>query len=80
MLARWTTVALLALTASIIVAQEVLLTRVLSVTTWYSLAFVVINLAMLGLTAGSLRAARAESDGKSAPHPAFGHPLPAARG
>src|SRR5207253_7770065 len=39
-------------------------TRVLSVTTWYSLAFVVINLAMLGLTAGSLQAARAEREGK----------------
>ncbi len=58
------TIALLALTAAVIVAQEVLLTRVLSVTTWYSLAFVVINLAMLGLTAGSLQAARAERDGK----------------
>jgi hypothetical protein len=58
------TVALLAVTASVTVAQEVLLTRVLSVTTWYSLAFVVINLAMLGLTAGSLQAARAERDGK----------------
>jgi hypothetical protein len=64
MLSRSRTVALLALTASTIVAQEVLLTRVLSVTTWYSLAFVVINLAMLGLTAGSLQAARAERDGK----------------
>ncbi len=60
----WRTVALLALTAAVIVAQEVLLTRVLSVTTWYSLAFVVINLAMVGLTAGSLQAARAERDGK----------------
>ncbi|HEV7243299.1 MAG TPA: hypothetical protein VGQ36_29000 [Thermoanaerobaculia bacterium] len=57
-------VALLALTAAIIVAQEVLLTRLLSVTTWYSLAFVVLNLAMLGLTAGSLQAARAEREGQ----------------
>jgi len=63
----WRTVALLALTAAVIVAQEVLLTRVLSVTTWYSLAFVVINLAMLGLTAGSLQAARAERDGRALP-------------
>ena len=63
MLSRWRAVALLALTASVIVAEEVLLSRVLSVTTWYSLAFVVINLAMLGLTAGSLQAARAERDG-----------------
>ena len=64
MIDRRRTVTLLALTAAVIVAQEVLLTRVLSVTTWYSLAFVVINLAMLGLTAGSLQAARAERDGK----------------
>jgi hypothetical protein len=63
-LSRPRTVALLALTASVVVAEEVLLTRVLSVTTWYSLAFVVINLAMLGLTAGSLQAARAERAGK----------------
>lgn len=64
MLSTFRTGALLALTAAIIVAQEVLLTRLLSVTTWYSLAFVVINLAMLGLTAGSLRAARAERAGE----------------
>jgi hypothetical protein len=64
MLSTFRTASLLALTAAIIVAQEVLLTRLLSVTTWYSLAFVVINLAMLGLTAGSLRAARAEREGK----------------
>jgi hypothetical protein len=64
-LSRPRTIALLALTAAVIVAEEVLLTRVLSVTTWYSLAFVVINLAMLGLTAGSLQAARAERAGKS---------------
>jgi hypothetical protein len=64
MLPRWRAVALLALTASVIVTEEVLLTRVLSVTTWYSLAFVVINLAMLGLTAGSLQAARAEREGR----------------
>ena len=62
-LSKRRTIALLALTAAVIVAQEVLLTRVLSVTTWYSLAFVVINLAMLGLTAGSLQAARAEREG-----------------
>ena len=64
MINRRRTIALLAVTAAVIVAQEVLLTRVLSVTTWYSLAFVVINLAMLGLTAGSLQAARAEREGK----------------
>ena len=63
-MSRPRTIALLALTAAVIVAEEVLLTRVLSVTTWYSLAFVVINLAMLGLTAGSLQASRAERDGK----------------
>ena len=59
-MSRARSIVLLALTAAVIVAEEVLLTRVLSVTTWYSLAFVVINLAMLGLTAGSLQAARAE--------------------
>ncbi|PYQ27734.1 MAG: hypothetical protein DMF56_19205 [Acidobacteria bacterium] len=60
MLSRTKTMSLLGLTAAIIVAQEVLLTRLLSVLTWYSLAFVVINLAMIGLTAGALHAGRAE--------------------
>lgn len=56
--------ALLALVAASVVTVEVLLTRVLSVTTWYGLAFVVLSLAMLGLTAGSLDAARARSRGE----------------
>src|SRR5204862_818893 len=60
MLSRTKTMSLLGLTAAIIVAQEVLLTRLLSVLTCYSLAFVVINLAMIGLTAGALHAGRAE--------------------
>src|ERR1700691_4928968 len=48
-----------ALASASIVAHEVLLTRLLSVTTWYSLAFAVLSLAMLGLTSGALVAARA---------------------
>jgi hypothetical protein len=64
MLSRSKTISLLGLTAAIIVAQEVLLTRLLSVLTWYSLAFVVINLAMIGLTAGALQAGRAERANK----------------
>ncbi len=63
-LARWRAVTLLAITAAIVVAQEVLVTRVLSVVTWYSLAFAVLSLAMLGLTAGSLQAARAAEAGE----------------
>jgi hypothetical protein len=52
----------LGLVSSSVVATEVLLTRLLSVTTWYGLAFLVLSLAMLGLTAGSLAAARADRD------------------
>ncbi len=51
--------AVLALISATIVSQEVLLTRLLSVTMWYSLAFAVLSLAMLGLTSGALVAARA---------------------
>lgn len=42
---------------------EVLVTRLLSVTTWYSLAFLVLSLAMLGTTTGALWAARAREQG-----------------
>src|SRR4051794_21205990 len=52
----------LALTSAVIVAHEVLVTRLLSVVTWYGLAFVVLSIAMLGLTAGSLQAFRARSE------------------
>lgn len=62
MLARNTQIALLALVAGSIVSTEVLLTRLLSVATYYGLAFVVLSLAMLGLAAGALDAARAERD------------------
>ncbi|MEZ4405484.1 MAG: hypothetical protein R3A52_03170 [Polyangiales bacterium] len=48
----------LALTAACVVTTEVLFTRVLSVSTWYGLAFVVLSLAMLGVTRGGLAAAR----------------------
>lgn len=54
---------LLALVAASMVAFEVLVTRVLSVLTWYGLAFVTLSLAMLGLTRGGLIAARAEREG-----------------
>jgi hypothetical protein len=43
-----------ALTSAATVATEVLLSRVLSVVTWYNLAFLVLSVAMLGLTSGSL--------------------------
>ena len=62
-LPRGRALALLALVAASIVSIEVLLTRLLSVTTWYGLAFVVLSLAMLGLTRGSLVAADAQSAG-----------------
>jgi hypothetical protein len=42
----------------------VLFTRLLSVSTWYGLAFLVLSLAMLGLTGGSLAAARAQKLGE----------------
>ncbi|HUJ15016.1 MAG TPA: hypothetical protein VL284_14615 [Thermoanaerobaculia bacterium] len=64
MLRSWRTIVLLAVTSAAIVAQEILLTRLLSVTTWYSLAFIVINLAMVGLAAGSIEAARADRSGE----------------
>src|SRR5436190_22425991 len=54
---------LVALTSSSIVCAEVLLTRLLSLSTWYGLAFLVLSLAMLGLCAGSLSAARAKEKG-----------------
>jgi hypothetical protein len=55
----------LALTSAVIVSYEVLLTRLLSVVTWYGLAFFVLSIAMLGLTAGSLQALRARAAGKA---------------
>ncbi len=60
---RGRALALLALVAASMVALEVLVTRVLSVLTWYGLAFVALSLAMLGLTRGGLVAARAQRDG-----------------
>ncbi len=62
-LSRRCALALLALVAASIVTTEVLLTRLLSVTTWYGLAFVVLSLAMLGLTRGSLAASEARAKG-----------------
>ena len=58
-LSRGRALVALALTSALIVAHEVLITRLLSVVTWYGLAFVVLSIAMLGLTAGSLQAYRA---------------------
>ena len=53
----------LGLVSAIITAHEVLITRLLSVVTWYGLAFFVLSLAMLGLTAGSLQAFQAREEG-----------------
>jgi hypothetical protein len=55
---------LLGLASGSVVASEVLLTRLLSVCTWYGLAFLVLSIAMLGTTSGSLAAARARTEGK----------------
>ena len=61
---RGLALAVLALVSATTVASEVLLTRALSVTTWYGLAFVVLSLAMLGLTRGSLDADAASRAGE----------------
>jgi hypothetical protein len=63
-LTRGRSLALLALVAATVVTAEVLFTRVLSVVTWYGLAFVVLSLAMLGLTRGSLLASEARERGE----------------
>jgi len=55
--------AVLGVTSGVIVAHEVLMTRLLSVVTWYGMAFFVLSIAMLGLTAGSLRALQAQRAG-----------------
>jgi hypothetical protein len=52
--------AVLGMTSGVIVAFEVLITRLLSVVTWFGTAFFVLSIAMLGLTAGSLQALRAQ--------------------
>ena len=54
----------LGVTSGVIVGYEVLITRLLSVVTWYGMAFFVLSIAMLGLTGGSLQALRAQSEGK----------------
>jgi hypothetical protein len=54
----------LGLASGSVVAGEVLLTRLLSVCTWYGLAFLVLSIAMLGTTQGALAAARARTEGK----------------
>jgi hypothetical protein len=51
--------AAIAVLSIVTVAYEVLLTRLLSVTTWYSLGFAVLSIAMLGLTRGAVSAAKA---------------------
>jgi hypothetical protein len=56
--------AVLGLGSGSVVASEVLLTRLLSVCTWYGLAFLVLSIAMLGTTSGALAAARARVEGK----------------
>jgi hypothetical protein len=53
----------LGVTSGVIVAYEVLITRLLSVVTWYGMAFFVLSIAMLGLTAGSMQALQARAEG-----------------
>ncbi len=64
-MSRRTGLVVLGITAASVVATEVLLTRLLSVTTWYSLAFLVLSLAMLGTTSGALWASRARERGEA---------------
>lgn len=54
----------LAVASASVVMAEVLFTRLLSVTTWYALAFLVLSIAMLGITRGSLDAASAHERGE----------------
>ena len=61
---RFRALAVLALTSALVVSYEVLMTRLLSVVTWYGLGFFVLSLAMLGLTAGALDALRARAGGE----------------
>ncbi|MGH7440332.1 MAG: hypothetical protein ACRENE_31955, partial [Polyangiaceae bacterium] len=63
-LPRTVGLAVLGLASASVVATEVLLTRLLSVCTWYGLAFLVLSLAMLGTTAGALAASRARAAGE----------------
>lgn len=63
-LSRRKGLAVLGLTSAGVVASEVLLSRILSVCTWYGLAFLVLSIAMLGMTSGSLSALRAQKEGK----------------
>lgn len=58
----------LALTAACVVTTEVLFTRILSVSTWYGLAFVVLSLAMLGVTRGGLLASRSQASQEPTNH------------
>jgi spermidine synthase len=62
-LPRATGLAVLGVASASVVATEVLLTRLLSVATWYGLAFLVLSIAMLGTTSGALSAARARANG-----------------
>ncbi|MCC7541135.1 MAG: hypothetical protein IT379_33260 [Deltaproteobacteria bacterium] len=51
---RWAIAGALGLVTMGVLTLEVLLSRLLSVVTWYSVGFLVLSLAMLGLTAGGL--------------------------
>lgn len=51
---RWSIALALGLVTTGVLALEVVLSRLLSVVTWYSVGFLVLSLAMLGLTAGGL--------------------------
>jgi hypothetical protein len=59
-ISRRTGLVVLGVTSGSVVASEVLFTRLLSVSTWYGLAFLVLSLAMLGMTRGSLDAIAAK--------------------
>ena len=62
-LSRPMTVCVLAVVSASVVAFEVLLTRLLSVTAWYGDVSLVLSLAMLGLAQGSITALRARNSG-----------------
>ena len=51
---------------------QIVQTRILSVVLWYYLAFLVISIAMFGITAGTVWVYLWNGPGSAAPHPAFG--------
>jgi hypothetical protein len=51
---------------------QIVQTRILSVVLWYYLAFLVISIAMFGITAGTVWVYLWNRPRSAAPHPAFG--------